>query len=219
MKFTEEKLLFLRKSIEDGSAGFSEKRKIHTLAVEEMAIRLAALYCPEKTDVLRAAALLHDVTKEYPYEQQIEILKEHGCELTDADCFAPKTLHARTAACLIPELYPEFADSEVISAVRWHTTGRKAMTLTEKLLYLADYIDESRRFPDCVKLRNAFFDAGPEKMEISERLVHLREILIMSYDMTVTALIADESPISPDTVLALNELICSKKLENNDKNI
>ena len=84
------------------------------------------------------------------------------------------------------------------------------MTLDEKLIYLADYIDESRTFPDCVTLRNLFWDAHPEHMEMPARLAHLRTVLIVSYDMTITGLIRDGVPVSPDTFLARNELLCEQ---------
>jgi len=209
MNITEKGLAELREKIKN-SPEISEKRRVHTLAVEDMAIRLGNLYCPEKLPVLRAAALLHDITKEYSTEKHIEICKAHGHTPERDELYAPKTFHARTAAYLIPSLYPEFADPEVISAVRWHTTGREGMTLTEKLIYLADYIDESRNFPDCVTLRHAFFDAEPEKMDMEARLAHLRDVLIISYNMTISALLEDGKLISRQTVLALNELIYEK---------
>ena len=84
------------------TAEMSAKRARHTLAVEQMAARLAELYCPEKAQLLRVAALLHDVTKEYSYERQIELCKQYGVELEADAYFAPKTLHARTAAAIIP---------------------------------------------------------------------------------------------------------------------
>lgn len=209
MSITEEMLTRLRESIEN-SDDISEKRRAHILAVERMAVRLGELYCPDKLGILRAASLLHDLTKEYPTEKQIAVCLAHGYEPQKSEIYAPKTFHARTAALLIPELYPEFAMPEVISAVRWHTTGHAGMTLTEKLVYLADYIDDTRKFDDCVALREAFFGAEPEKMTPGARAAHLTDILIMSYDLTVTALLAGNKPISADTVLSLNELICEK---------
>ena len=125
---------------------------------------------------------------------------------------SPKTLHARTAAVLIPEQYPDFAGADVISCVRWHTTGRVGMTLCEQLVYLADYIDESRKFRDCVILREYFWGAHPESMTEDERLRHLNRTMILSFDMTMRGLLEDGSPISPDTVLARNDLLrfCEK---------
>ncbi len=192
------------------TASMSEKRRAHTLAVEDMVARLAGLYMPDKTNILRASALLHDITKELTVGEHAKILREHGIEPTKADLIAEKTLHARTAALLIPEKYPEFADDEVISAVRWHTTGHASMTLTEKLVYLADYIDDTRRFPDCVRLREMFWSNEPNKMSRGERLAHLDRVLIESFKMTVASLVDEERPISTDTVDALNELLIEK---------
>lgn len=206
MKFTEEQLASLREKI---SSIMSAKRFYHTAEVEKMAARIGKIYAPEKIDVLRAAALLHDITKEYPTEKQLQICREFGIITSKQDILTPKTFHAKTAAVLIPALYPEFADSEVVSAVRWHTTGREDMTLLEKIVYLADYIDESRKFDDCVKLRNIFWDACPENMSAEERDRHLTKTLLVSFDMTLAGLISENAPISDDTFKARNALILS----------
>ena len=87
------------------------------------------------------------------------------------------------------------------------------MTLEEKLVYLADYIDLSRTFPDCVTLRNAFFEAEPEAMNESERLAHLDRVLILSFDMTIRALLEDGAPISPDTFEARNDLLVQRNAQ------
>jgi nicotinate-nucleotide adenylyltransferase len=163
--------------------------------------------------MLRIAALLHDVTKEWSTERHAAFLKEHGITPTAMDLAAPKTLHAKTAALLIPEQYSEYADGEVISAVRYHTTGREDMTLCEQIVYLADYIDDSRTFPDCVTLRNAFWDAKPENMTQDERQAHLLRVLVQSFDMTIAGLIEDGAPVSADTFLARNSLILKLKIE------
>ena len=206
MKFSEEQLKKLRENI---SGLMSEKRFYHTAEVEKMAARIGEIYAPDKVDILRAAALLHDITKEYSTEKQLQICREFGIITTKQDILTPKTFHAKTAALLIPVLYPEFDDSEVISAVRWHTTGNDSMTLLEKIVYLADYIDESRKFEDCVTLRHIFWDACPEKMTEEERNIHLTKTLVVSFDMTLAGLIKESAPISDDTFKARNSLILS----------
>lgn len=203
----------LDKSYSEGA--MSEKRYRHTLEVEKMVARLCSLFVPEKENILRAAALLHDVTKEYPTELQIAIAEKYGVKLSELDICAPKTLHAMTAAASVPCDYPEFAFDEVISCVRWHTTGHKGMTLCEKLVYLADYIDMSRTFDDCVKLREYFFCEGLENMSAEERLTHLDATLLISFDLTLEGLIEKKTPISPDTIAARNEIavkFCLKKI-------
>ena len=205
-----------------GEGAMSEKRYRHTLEVEKMAARLAEIFAPEKENILRAASLLHDVTKEYPTELQIALAEKYGVVLTELDVCAPKTLHAMTAAASIAHDYPELAIDEVVSCVRWHTTGHARMTLCEKLVYLADYIDMTRTFPDCVRLREYFFCEGFDGMSEDEKLCHLDRTLLMSYDMTLEALIEKNAPISPDTIAARNELavkFCLKKIaEKKNKN-
>ena len=185
----------------------SPKRFRHVAAVEDMVARLCGLYCPEETPKMRAAALLHDITKELTAEEQVLLCQAYGIPVDDGDLLAPKTLHARTAAAQIPVEYPAFDDPTVVSAVRWHTTGHAGMTLTEKLLYLADYIDASRTFPNCVILRRYFWGAGPESMTVAERAALLRDTLLLSYDMTVRDLLDEGIPVAVDTIEARNELL------------
>jgi len=204
---TEERLDALRNSL---CGEMSPKRYRHTVEVEKMAARLGEMYIPDRIMKLRAAALLHDITKEYYVDKHLLICADNGLALTREDLLAPKTFHARTAAALIPCLYPEFNDDEIISAVRWHTTGRRCMSLMEKLIYLADYIDMSRTFSDCVALREFFFGKEPEKMSAEERMAHLDDTLILSFDMTVRGLIEDGSVVSSDTFEARNYLIAQR---------
>ena len=185
----------------------SEKRYRHTVEVERMAERLGALYAPAQIMILRAAALLHDITKEFSLQTQLQILRKFGIMIHYSDEISPKTLHARTAALLIPEQYPAFADPTVIEAVRWHTTGREGMTICEKLIYLADYIDLSRTFPDCVELREMFWGADPAGMDTNAREAHLCRVLISSFDRTIRGLLEEGGLVSPETMLARNELI------------
>ena len=204
MVFSEKMLSSLYESVR---GRMSEKRFFHTAEVEKMAARLGELYCPDKLGLLRAAALLHDMTKELPTQEHVAILEKHGIAVTPEELLAPKTLHARSAAALIPDEYADFATDEAVSCVRWHTTGRAGMTLEEKLIYLADYIDMSRKFEDCVRLRDFFFSAEPENMDMSERLIHLDKTLVLSFDMTIEGLLEKGAIISEDTTRARNELI------------
>ncbi len=197
----------LRASIQNS---MSPKRYTHTCAVERMVTRLCELFCPECTTELRAAALLHDITKEESLEKQLQLCREFDIIVQSGDVLAPKTFHAKTAAAMIVREYPAFASEAVVSAVRWHTTGHADMTLGEQLLYLADYIDDSRMFPDCVRLRNYFWRADPAAMDESARMAHLYDTLIMSFDMTMRHLLDENATISLDTILARNALIEKK---------
>ena len=203
--FSEQALSALRRSVRDG---LTEYRFRHIAEVERMIARLGALYLPSDLPRLRAAALLHDFTKELSAEEHEKILRSHGILLTDEDRLSPKLYHAVTAALTIPEAYPHLADDEIVRAVRYHTTGRAGITVFEMLLYLADYIDESRTFESCVQLRNAFWDAEPHRMDEEARMKHLLRVLVQSVDRTVSALVAEGSPISADSIEMRNDLLC-----------
>ena len=189
----------------------SSRRFEHTLGVEKMACRLGELFCPDKLDILSAAALLHDITKELTIAEQEQIYKAHCEEMSAEERLSVAIIHSKSASLVIPEKFPRFACDEIISAVRWHTTGRENMSLVEKLIYLADYIDETRDYADCIALRNMFFDAEPQKMSYSERIEHLNRVLIHSFDITLRDLVEKKRLVNADTVKARNSLILNLK--------
>ena len=117
---TEKMLDSLRASlIEKNKCGeMSDKRLRHTLEVEKMAERLGEIYAPEKLTYLRAAALLHDITKERSFDEQIKLCAEYDIELGEVEYYAGKTLHAMTGAALIPKIYPEFDIREITESHR-----------------------------------------------------------------------------------------------------
>ena len=201
--FDEEQLSHLRTRIEQSMSPY---RFAHTKGVEDMAARLAALYVPEAKSMLRAAALLHDITKESDEDWQRELIAANGISLRPDETCSPKILHAITAALLIPSQYPDFADATLLCAVRWHTTGHSAMTVPEALLYLADYIEEGRRFDDCVRLRNMFFDAEPEGMDMAAREQHLWSVMYAALSLTVSNLEAKGACVCLDTLAACEDL-------------
>lgn len=199
----------IEKLRENVSALLSEKRMKHVLAVEDMAFRLGLLYFfsdDEALLLLRAAALLHDVTKEISDDGQLDLLRQHDIEPLPEELASMPTIHALTGALLIPDRYPEFADSRVIDAVRYHTTGREGMSIFEKIIFLADYIDETRVYPSCITLRNDFFAAKPECMDYEERVRHLDRAALRSIDDTLAHLRGKGRAIHPLTLAARADL-------------
>ena len=205
--FSEEMLSSLRERVKNE---MGEKRYFHTLEVEKMAARLGEIYAQDKISLLRAAALLHDITKERTTEEHIEICENNGEKVTLSDRKAPKMFHSRTAALVIPTKYPQFATPEIITAVRYHTTGRADMTIEEKIIYLADYIDMSRKYDDCVALRDFFFDFDFENADENAKIKHLNDTLIMSYNLTIKGLLEDDKHIDKATFEARNFLILER---------
>ena len=195
----------------------SEKRFNHTIMVEQMAITLGKIYAPSKITQLRTAALLHDVTKEFKTEKQLEIMQKFNYNLKPIYRCVPKSHHAITASLLIPVMYSQFADKTVIDAVRYHTTGKSNMNITEKIIYLADYIDLSRTFPDCITVRNYFFEKYKDSMTKKELSLLLLDTLILSFDMTIKNLTDEDSVIAPETINARNSLIIERIKTNESK--
>ena len=84
------------------------------------------------------------------------------------------------------------------------------MSIADQLVYLADYIDDSRKFVDCVRLREIFWGADPASMDEAARLAHLRDVLILSFDMTIRGLLEDGVPVSLDSITARNQLLLER---------
>ena len=188
-----------------------EKRLSHTLAVEREAASLAGIYIPECEFMLRTAALLHDITKELSLEKQLQLCHESDIIYTKEEILAPKLLHSMTAPAVIKRDFPEFADADVLSAVRWHTTGRAGMSLCESILFLADFIEETRTFESCVELRRFFYDGYGKAADEASRQTLLYDTMILAFDMTLRELTSEGMPIHPDTVAARNYFICKKR--------
>ena len=93
----------------------SPKRFAHTLAVEEMVATLCELFCPENRLPMRAAALLHDLTKELTPEAQEELCAAYDIPTDDLQRLSPKTYHAKTAAARIVRDFPQFADPIIVA--------------------------------------------------------------------------------------------------------
>ncbi|MFR5902994.1 MAG: bis(5'-nucleosyl)-tetraphosphatase (symmetrical) YqeK, partial [Neglectibacter timonensis] len=129
----------------------SEKRFYHSQCVAEEAVRLAVLYGadPEKA---RLAGLLHDILKDTPAEEQLKILQGFGIMMNDTELANQKLWHAISGAAFL-EFGLGIRDRELLSAVRCHTSGRKNMTLLEKVLFVADYISADRDYPGVEELR------------------------------------------------------------------
>lgn len=194
--YTEADILALREKIKPY---LTAKRYAHTLAVEREAQYLGEIYLPESVMKLRASALLHDVTKKDDLQKQLHYCDKFDIIISDYDICSPKTFHSKTAAALITEAFPEFADEEIVNGVRWHTTGREGMSVFEAIVYLADYIEDTRTFPDCVKLRR-FFRDGIASGE--DKYLLLYRTMVKSFDMTVRGLLDEGALVDTDTVMA-----------------
>ena len=166
------------------------KRIPHVLGTEQEAIRLAERYGAD-VEKARVGALLHDCTKKLDMEAQLALCRHYGIQLDELEQKALKLLHAKTGAAIARDVFG--VDEEIYSAILWHTTGHANMTLLEKILYLADYIEPSRDFPGVDKLRAVCYkdlDAG----------------LLMGLEMTIGEMNAMGNPVHHATIEARDAL-------------
>ena len=208
MLFSNEELEILYGQVKKRMSSF---RFEHTAGVERAAAAMGELYMPDRIDQLRASALLHDITKELSVEEHIVLAKRNGRELLQNELKSPKILHAITAEFAVREEFSSFASDDVCQAVRFHTTGNENMSVFDAIIYLADYIEDTRTFADCVSLRNYFWSAEPQKMNAVQREEHLWSSVLLSLDMTLDDLKKDGKYISEATLLTREAV--AKKLK------
>ena len=145
----------------------------HVLGCRDTAVELAKRWGADETDAARAG-MLHDVTKALDGPLQLTLCAEYGTILTDFGKKYPKTLHALTGALVAERVFAE--NRAVVNAIRHHTTGKANMSLLEKIIYVADYMEPNRDFPGVEDLRRlAFSDLDAAlKLGLEMTLEHLK---------------------------------------------
>lgn len=187
-----------------------DKRFLHTLGVEKEARRLGEIFIPEKCDKLSIAGLLHDITKEFSKEKQLELAKEYGKE-EELISFPPVLWHSMTGCDYAREKFgKELVDDEIYNSILYHTTGNERMTIFDAIIYLSDYIEENRTFYDCVLLRNYFYVNLEKCNTMEEKKELLRQTMILSFDLTIKGLMEDGKLVDFDTVKARNYFLKNK---------
>lgn len=145
-----------------------ESRYEHTMGVMYTCGALAMRY---EYDLEKAmlAGLMHDCAKCMPNAKKLKTAEKNGMEITDLERKNPFMLHAKVGAMLAEKKY-DIDDPEVLGAIRWHTTGRPDMTLLEKIVYVADYIEPKRdKAPNLPEIRKmAFVDLDKALLKILE---------------------------------------------------
>ena len=150
-------------------------RVAHVLGCRDTAVKLARRWGADETDAARAG-ILHDITKALDGPLQLTLCREYGTILDEFGCKYPKTLHALTGSLVAERIFGE--NEAVVSAICYHTTGKADMSLLEKIIYVADYMEPCRSFPGVEKLRElAFSDIdGALKLGLELTLEHLENL-------------------------------------------
>ncbi len=178
----------------------------HILSVRDECARLADLFGmneEEKRD-LCVAALLHDITK--LIKDQAALAAELGVELSEDDLGSPAILHSLTGAAVAKRVFAEYTNDEICESIAVHTAGKPGMSLSDKLLFLADYIEPMRPYEDCQRVRE-FLYRDIEKLDASARIERLNDALLLTFDLTISHLMRRKEKIHPKTVLSRNFLL------------
>ncbi len=129
----------------------SKKRYNHSVNVAQAAVQLAKRYGADE-DKAYIAGLLHDVCKELPAAQQLELVLSSDMDVCEAETEVTALYHAVAGAEFARE-YFGIDDEEILAAIRYHTIGCGNMPKLAKMIYLADVISEDRDYKDVKKMR------------------------------------------------------------------
>ena len=185
MIFNNENIAKLRFSVKNK---LSDKRYVHTLGVEEMARRLGSAIIPEKLQELCVAALLHDITKEFSYEEQLKLLKASGTEYTQEDLDTKPALHSISAVPYILQEYSEYTTADILSAVANHTLGKEDISVFDEIIFISDYAEAGRTYPSCIDVRNYLLKNIDVKKDYCENVICLHTSVLMAINFTIDSL-------------------------------
>ncbi len=157
-----------------------------------MADRLALLYGAER-EVVKTAGLWHDYGKSFSFLALKKKARLLGFSRGSLYLTSVQLLHAPVGAALLP-VDAGITDSKVLSAVWYHTTGAPGLGLEEKIVYLADAIEENREYPGVGQLRKMAF-------------IDLDKAILKVLDNTIRRVLAQGGFLHPDSVAFRNELI------------
>ena len=162
------------------------KRIAHVRGTEEEAARLARRWGADE-EKARRSAILHDCTKYLDMEEQLQLCAKYGIVLDDLERQAVKLLHAKTGACVARDVYG--VSDDMYDAIFWHTTAKADMTLLEKILYIADYMEPTRDFPGVERLRALAYE-------------DLDAAVCLGCEMSIQEMHDRGLPVHPNTVKA-----------------
>ena len=170
----------------------SDYRFYHSLCVAESAKELAKRYGADEHKA-EVAGILHDVCKEEELDTQLEIIKNAGMSISDFEKKNKKFYHQISGSAYAKSVLG-IEDEEILSAIRYHTTGKADMTLMQEIIYLADFISADRDYADIDKIR-AEAEKGKEYG------------MLYATAYTIKSVVKKRKFLHPDTVEAYNWLL------------
>ena len=161
-----------------------ERRLKHSMNVSQCVVKLSEIYGYDM-EKAKLAGLIHDCAKYFNDDQVEDSIKKFNIELDSLEENNISLSHSVIGSYVIQEIF-NIKDEDIINAVRYHTTGRENMTILEKIIYMADLIEEGRKFPLVDKLDEA---------------------LLLSFNNTIKFVMDNNQLIHPITVSARNYIL------------
>lgn len=170
----------------------SQHRYKHSIGVQETAAKLARKY---NVDVNKAsiAGLVHDCAKGLTNKEMLKMAEEYGIEINDVHRTQPELLHGAVGAFIAQNDFG-IKDEDVLHAVTYHTTGCENMSMLDKIIYIADYIEPGRNFPGVANLRN-------------ETYKDIDKGILMALDNTIKFIVERRQLIDIHTIKARNYIL------------
>lgn len=176
-----------------------EERYIHSLNVEKEAVKLSKIYNID-SEKCRFAAIAHDYAKAMKDDELISYSEEYGIHIDTIQRKFPQLLHGPVAAMYCKHIMG-IEDKDITNAIYYHTTGRKNMSLLEKIIYISDVIEEGRDFPGIEDIRD-------------EALVDIDYSIFLSCNNTISYIVMKNFLIHPLTIDLRNSIILKGGLRN-----
>ena len=186
MKFNEKQLEKLRQNVK---TRLSEKRFEHTEGVVRAALKIAGYFPAIDTSELVAAALLHDVTKELDAREHCNLANAFDSSFSDSDIESEAILHSLSAPYMVMRDFTEFATENILSALKNHTTAETEMSLFDEIIYIADYVEDGRTYPACIRVRELLYHGLETAKNDEERLFALHFATLESLKNTINSLL------------------------------
>lgn len=184
----------------------SEKRYLHTIGVEKLAVHLATILIPDKIDELSAAALLHDIAKELSYDEHVQLVTESGIDYSEEDLIVKPALHSLAALPIIKAEFTEFATDNILSAVANHTLGAPDMSVFDEIVFISDYAEEGRTYRTCIEVRNYLLDNIRKEKSLVDNITALHTASLRSVISTIESLERRNEVINTRTLLTKSYL-------------
>lgn len=174
----------------------SKKRFKHVVNVKNQAVSLGKKY-KENLEKCQIAALLHDITKELTFDNQLQMILQSDIMSNDIIIKSAQLYHAVTGTIYTKETL-HIEDEDILNAIKYHTTARANMSKLEKIIYIADATSADRKYKEVERFRElSFVDLDLCMLEIIRH--------------TIRYLVKDGCLIPADTLNAYNELTMKQK--------